>query len=344
MAAITGAVIGAASVANAAYQGSKNRQAAKDANAANQLPGYVQDANAFAVQRTTEYANRAYTPYNAQRVAGLSNNERTADNLALSAVTDNQAGRNLERAGQMTDEVAASDWTTETAQRYMNPFTDLVTNQALKKQKEAYGQDLAGLQSRSASAGAFGGDRATMLESNLKKDYLEKSGDLAARSNYDAYNNASQMWQSDNNRRLAAANSYRAVGGDISRLNSAQITDLIKTGQTGRLLEQAQLDINYQDFIDNRDWDVTNIQPLLNTLSRIRTSNGAAAQPVPASNGAGQVLGALATVAGYFGQQQNTPQEVQITGAAANRMYAGTDLGTMDTPTNLPAGGSAMNA
>lgn len=288
------------------------------------MPSYVTDANQLAVSRATDYANTAYTPYTEQRVAGLSENEQTASNLAADAVSNNTAGQYLDKAGALTDDVAASDWTTETAQKYMNPFTDLVVNQSLKKNKEAYGENLASLQAKSASAGAFGGDRATMLESNLTKDYLETTGDLAAKGNYEAYNNASQMWQADNNRKLNAANSYRAVGGDISRLNSSQITDLIKTGQTDRLLEQAQLDVNYQDFIDERDWSVTNIQPLLETLSTIKTSNGTQ-QAVPASNTGGQVLGALATVAGYFGSTSSD---------------SGMDTASIaDTPTDLPVAG-----
>lgn len=255
------------------------------------------DAQGDALTRARNIADRPYEEYQGQRVAGLSGNERQASTMAQRAA-DGPARQYLDKAGGMIDSVANSEWNTDTARKFMNPYTDVVLDSTLRREKEAYGQDLKTLQGQAKSRGAFGGDRQTMLESGLRKDHLETVGDLTSRGMYDAYNNASQMWMQDNNRKLAASDAYRAVGGDISRMDSAQITDLMRTGQANRIIEQMQLDSDYGDFIERRDWDVTNLQPLLQAIG---TSREGKAIETGQSTGAGQVIGAVASIVGMFG-------------------------------------------
>ena len=45
------------------------------------------------------------------------------------------------------------------------------------------------------------------------------------------------------------------------------------TGGLQRVLDQGQLDFNYQQFLENRDWSVTNLQPLLNAIAAAKGAN-----------------------------------------------------------------------
>lgn len=257
---------------------------------------YLFDAQGDAIKRATEIADRPYQSYDGQRVAGLSGNEMLARDRARLAM-DGSARQYLERAGREVDEVAGSEWNSETAQRYMNPYTDNVLDRTLERQRTAYNQRRNDLRGQAASRGAFGGDRQTMLETGLEREYIDSVADTSAEGYYAAYNDAFRGWSADNTRRLQAADAYRAVGGDISRMDSAQITDLMRTGQAGRLLEQMQLDADYNEFITERDWDVTNLQPLLQAIS---SSREGAAMPMSQSTGAGQAIGAIASLVGMF--------------------------------------------
>lgn len=255
------------------------------------------DAQGDALGRARSIAGRAYQGYDGQRVAGLSGNERQAMTMAQQASTG-PAREYLSRAGQTIDSVANDQWNSETAQRYMNPYTDQVLDRQLRRVNEQYGADLETLKGQAASRGAFGGDRQTLLESNLRRDHMENVADVTAEGYYNAYNDASRMWLADNDRRLRASDAYRAVGGDISRMDSAQITDLIRTGESSRLLEQMQMDADYNAFIERRDWDVTNLQPL---LAAIGASREGASFPATQSSNAGQMIGAVASIIGMFG-------------------------------------------
>jgi hypothetical protein len=330
MAAVTGAVIGAAAVANSAYQGKKNRDAAARASRNTAEAPYLQEAQEFATTRGREIADRQYTPYTGQRVAGQTANEVDAGNLA--AVNSDQsvaARRNLGRAGEMVDEVAGSEFNAENIEKYSNPYIQGVIDPAKREAKRAYSDELANLRGKAASMGAFGSDRSTMLESNLSRNFNTQLTDIDTKGRAYAYDKAVEGWKSDNSRRLAASDAYRAVGGDISRLNTAQITDLMRTGQSKRLLEQAQLDFNYDQFLEERDWDVTNLQPLLASIGASKGGNVTTTESGPKADKLGTILGAAGTLIGYFGGQQGAG------GGAPSSMWGSDQIGQSFEGQNL---------
>lgn len=260
------------------------------------IPEYLEQGSRMAVDKATAISNRQYTPYKRQRVAGMSEGEVAAKNLALDATKNNTSMRYLEQAGQMASD--QPEFSRENLAKYMDPYVEDVVQGALRKEREAYGTARANLGATAAKRGAFGGDRQALLESGLTGKHLQATGDIAAQGYSDAFRTASQLFLSDNDRKMRAADSLRAVGGDIQRLNSQQISDLAATGQIDRLLEQADLDFDYQQFIENRDWDVTNLQPLIATLSSVPHSSTTTQK---SSGGAlGTILGAGMTAVGMF--------------------------------------------
>lgn len=301
MAAVTGTVIAGASLANSAYQSKKNRDAMKSASNV-QEPQWLQDAQQFATQRGREIADRQYVPYTGQRVATQDPNEVSAGNLAAVDSEANQAARrNLGAAGEMVDQVAGSEFNAENIAKYSNPYIQGVIDPAKREAKREYSDQLAQLRGRAASMGAFGSDRSTLLESNLERNRAQALTDIESKGRAYAFDQAMEGWKSDNQRRLAASDAYRAVGGDISRLNTSQITDLMRTGQSKRLLDQAQLDFNYDQFLTQRDWDVNNLQPLLSAIGTSKGGNVTTTTSGPKADPVGTILGAAGTLIGYFG-------------------------------------------
>ena len=290
-------VVGAAAIgaASSASEGHNARGAARDANKRN---AWVGDAQQDLLKRAQTIASRSYTPYQGNRVAGMSANESRAIGIANDATTFNDARGYIDKAGAAIDGV--TNWGTETMEKYMNPYVDKVVGSTLRKENEAYQGRLSDVRSSAAVRGAFGGDRATLLESQETGRHLENVGDLTAQGYSDAYKSALNAWQADNNTKLATADAYRAVGGDVTRMNSNQITDLLRTGGADRLLRQMDLDVDYQQFIEQRDWDVNNLQPLFQAVGQ---ASGTPGQAIPADNTASSLMGMAATLVGYFGQR-----------------------------------------
>lgn len=280
------AVVGAGATIS---EGHQNRKAGKAAK-------WLQRDQQDLISRARSIADRSYTPYTGNRVADLSPNERNAMQIASDSYNFDEAGQYLDKAGRSIDGI--STWGTETMDRYMNPYVDKVVGNTLKRENEAYQSRLGDLRSNAAVRGAFGGDRATLLEASETGRHLDTVGDITAKGYSDAYTQALNTWQADNNTKLAVADAYRAVGGDVTRMNSQQITDLLRTGGADRVMRQMQLDVDYNDFLEQRDWSVNNLQPLMQAVGQAGGSQGPA---VPPDQTASQLLGLASTLIGYYG-------------------------------------------
>jgi hypothetical protein len=115
-----------------------------------------------------------------------------------------------------------------------------------------------------------------------------------------AYTNAQSAFFQDQSKKINAGNALAAVGNDTSKLNTQQIQDLMATGGLQRVLGQKQLDFNYQQFVENRDWSVNNLQPLLSSINAAKGTQSQTSNFGPPANVAGTAIGAAATIAGAY--------------------------------------------
>jgi hypothetical protein len=271
------AVAAAAVAAGGAYAASDN--AKKGA----QGPASLKAGRKQAMQRASDIADRPYERYEGQRVAGISGNERRASELARSTNTSVESDLANSRSEIKKSQL---EFNGENLNTYMNPYLDT----AYKAQNEAYDKGRTSL--LNSKAGAWGGDRVAFEESELNRAHMDSLGKIS----YDAYNAASANFFQDADRHARAAAAWRESAGDTTNMNRQQIQDLMATGGLERVLNQAQLDFDYGQFIEERDWDVTNLQPL---LAAIGVNNGAPGKPNNEDSIA-TALGAAATVAGAY--------------------------------------------
>lgn len=249
-------------------------------------------ATGLLLGRASALADRPYTPYEGQRVAGLTANEQQASDMAHTQ--DPRVMQNYDKAESAIDD-STKEYNSKNLEQYLSPFRD----SGIQKENEEYDRQNASL--LNSKAGAFGGDRAAFATSELNRTHMNALSDL----NASAYRDATNAFFQDATRKQSASDAYRAVGGDISQLNRQQMQDLMATGGLQHVIDQGNLDFNYQQFVENRDWDVTNLEPLMRALT---TSGQPGANPKGDNTAA--IAGAAATIAGaYFqsGSGTNTP-------------------------------------
>lgn len=135
---------------------------------------------------------------------------------------------------------------------------------------------------------------------------LAALGDSDRSAKYNAGTALTAMGEQDAMRKIGVGQTKIQAGNTLAGMNSQQVQDLMATGGIERVLQQANLDFDYGQFLEKRDWDVNNLAPLLNTLQAIpkdvyqNMTSKQVAEEVTKSGGAGQVLGLAATVAGAF--------------------------------------------
>lgn len=228
---------------------------------------------------------------------GLSSQEQQGNALIDPSSAANQKSSSLldQAAGDIQ---GIKQYNTQNLQSYMDPYVSSVLTPQLQQENIDYNAQKSALANN--KAGAFGGDRAALAESGL--DYAHKqtiAGDVG-NAYSSAYTNAQSAFFQDQNKQLNAAKGLQSVAGDVSALNQQQYQDLMSSGGLTRALGQKQLDFNYNQFIEQRDWSVNNLQPLLSSINAAKGTQGVTSTYSGPSSAAGQAIGAAATIAGAY--------------------------------------------
>jgi hypothetical protein len=287
------AAIGGVATVGSALIGSQGQKTTQED------PEYLRRAKENLVDRADTLSHRTYDDFGGDRVAGASNNERSAFDMAASGSP--QARDSLTKAGQQLDEASAMDFN-EGVTSYMNPYIDSVLQPQLREQNRQYERSRTALEN--SKAGAWGGDRAAFSQSELERVHRESIGDLTGRTYSEAFESASRNFFNDQTRKQQAAASYQRLGEGFDRLQTSDIQNLMATGGVERLLRQANLDAQYEKYLEERDWDVNNLDTLIKAISAAG-GNQTTTTTQGRSGAVGQVLGAGAALAGmYFNRKE----------------------------------------
>src|SRR5256885_1036906 len=311
---VAGAVtLGAAALGAGAtvYAADKNANTMK--SSMSQSPELTGATNS-ALAQGEQIAQRTYTPYEAQRYAGLSPNEQVASGLAQTGGTKAQSF--LDKAGNELSGI--KDYSSENLRPYIDPYVSSVLTPELEQENIRYEGARSAL--ANSKAGAFGGDRSALEATGMERTHGKQIAADVGNVYSAAYTNAQHAFFQDQDKKINAANALDKVGGDVSRLNTQQIQDLMATGGLERALSQAQLDFNYQQFIENRDWSTTNLTPLLNSIAAAKGAQMTTTTTGPQSGIAGEAIGAAATIAGaYFTGRKSTSPAMPDCGPVVDR-------------------------
>lgn len=331
------AVLGAAENISA-NQDAKSAAAKNNANSA-QLAG----AQGAMLNQATGIAQQPFTPYTGDMTAPMSGNEQQGYSLASQTATNGVAQGLNSKANSLIDQVGGSTWNADTAAKYMNPYTQSVTDASVAASNKSYLQNLSGLKTNAAGSGAFGGSREAIQEGILSSNQNMNIGSLTATGNANAYDSAMKAWSADNTMKLNAADAYNKSGQDVTAMNSTQISDLMKTGGVAQVIAQTNLANQYAQFMRQQNWSATQLGSL---ISAVGSAKGSPAQtPAIQSNTANQLLGLGSTVAGLFGGSSssggggNSVSGGDVTGGIAySDPMAGMDTGSAPTMPAIEGG------
>ncbi len=231
----------------------------------NQLPDYMVQGSQRAVQMATDRTNQAYEGYGGQRIAGLSENEQRGmegfRNEQGRYDQDFDAARGaLDSVTSFTDEGEMD--------KYMNPYIEGVLQPAARRRDRAFGEKSAELRRTSGMRGAFGG-RQRVAENLLEQSNQEGMDDLWAEGYGTAFDKATQLHGREQDRQLALAGEYGANAQRQADTNNQALRNLMESGFVDRTVEQSNRDFQYMEHLEERDWDVNNLNTLVQTLAAV---------------------------------------------------------------------------
>lgn len=181
----------------------------------------------------------------------------------------------------MSDQIArmqqlqSRDFSSADAARYMNPYTQQVTENTTREMMRANDLGRQADAQRAAKAGAFGGSRGAIVQAERDRNFGYQLGDTVAKLNQDAYGNAQSQFNTDINRdlqtgqfnvqtdlarqqqnqgaALSAAQGNQAAGARASEFGLGQALTAQQLNQASDLArQQSNQGIDYQSQVANQ--------------------------------------------------------------------------------------------
>lgn len=246
--------------------GSSKTKTTKHQEVKNELPAYMREGSERAIQMATDRTNKQYEAYGGQRIADLSQNEQMGISMARDSIgqgdADFQSARDsLDRAsGSFTDEGVA--------ERYMNPYMEQVLAPTRRRQNEAFEAERARRRSDAGMTGAFGG-RQQMWDNKFEQDFQQSQDELTGSAYGAAYESAANLYGQEQDRNLQQASAYSDLATSQASQRRTKIFDLMNSGLVERTRDQADLDFKYIEHLEGRDWDVSNLNTLVQALGGV---------------------------------------------------------------------------
>ena len=242
-----------------------------------------------------------FVPFEGQTLADVTADQLAAQEGLRSLVGSQAAGLQEARELARGQTQAA---TAETLQPFMNPYQQAVTDIAKRKAQERFEQEtLPGLRKQAIDAGAFGGSRAAMRESQAQDAQARLLADIQAKGDLAAFQDARRAFEQQKTRERQAAEGLSALTGAEFQARRAELGGLEAVGREQQQRQQQLLDESYQRFLQERGFPeqqlgtyqgfVSGASPFLRTTQT--TMGPQQFQPSPIASALGTAAAGLGT-------------------------------------------------
>ena len=232
------------------------------------LPANIRSAVDNYFSRATDISNKPYTPYQGDRISPLSGDENTA--IQYGRENFGQALPTIQGANQLNQQLigmASQGPTAGALSQFMNPYQQLVIDQAKNRAIEDSQSTFGDIRTAAANTGAFGGSRQGLREAMASRDLNRQLSDIQNTGLQQGFTNAQDQFfktlQTAGDLNQSAVQTARlgqeAVGTDISQM--------VNLGQLQRGISQAGLDQQYQDFANEQNYPIQSLNVLGSALS-----------------------------------------------------------------------------
>ena len=269
-----------------------------------ELPPFLEQAYKKLAQQAEAVTDPTvqYTPYGGQRLAPLTTEHQYARQRGFEQARAYEPDLGMARG---LTSLSVSPITQGDITQYMNPYQTQVTQNVLDEMRRR--SDIQGQQTSDAAvrAGAFGGARHGVQESERMRNLREQQSRTAAEMGQQNYQQALAAAQAQKAQQLSGAGAFGNIAGQQMQLGQQGIQGLTQAGGMGQQQLQKGMDIAYQDFLKQQQFPYTQAATLGNLLSGVPAAQMVTAysqQPGPSM--AQQIAGVGMAGAGMWGAMQ----------------------------------------
>ena len=235
-----------------------------------ELPEYARPYVDNLLKRTEAESLNQYQPYQGQRIAKSDDFQDIVDSRNMVRGVANRGLPELDEAiSGMRDISRRGQFTGQVAQDYMNPYME----QVVDRQKQAAIRDFnrmgAARNAQAVNAGAFDGSRQAVNDYLAQEGLQQQLGDIDAAGREAAFRDARAGFDADRQIGMTGLGQLATMGGSrrAGDIQAAQLLEGIGKAQLGE--QQAGLDMNYQDFLTQQNFNKDQLGFLSNILQGV---------------------------------------------------------------------------
>lgn len=303
------------SVSDFLFQGSPPASLTGSVTAEAALPEWYQEYLRGTVAKANALVDQPYQTYQGQRLADV-NPDQVAAFDKIRADTTNPAWQQpLQQAQSWLTQGAVYD-PNQVAQ-YRNPYVSGVLDTLEERSNRNLNENLLpSLTNQFTGAGQFGSSRHAALSQNVMRDNTQALLDQERQVLFDSENQAQQNYYNWAGAKRSAGAQLGSLANLGRTMSMQDVLALQASGQTQAGLDQASLDLAYQDWVGQRDYPLEQIGYMSNlirgmelptTQSKVSAGNTGVWGQSPLN----QVAAALGTYYGWptSGTQQTSQQQ-----------------------------------
>ena len=210
------------------------------------IPEYFQPYLERLFERAEAVTTEPFQRYEGQRLAQFTPEQQAAYSGVGELVGDYKPY--IASADLLTAQAAQQSTDPTAIAARMNPYQqaviDIQKREALRDAEKLQQQ----IGAQAVGAGAFGGSRQALIESELARQQGQRLADIQAVGSQQAYDTAMEQLAADRAASLAAGQQFATLGGQQQQLGLAGLGALETVGGTRQAQQQKALDIAYEDF------------------------------------------------------------------------------------------------
>ena len=207
----------------------------------------------------------SYQPYTGPQIAPFNPLEQDAM-TALEAQSRGLAGTDIAQAApyftgaKTAIEGLGQQFTGDTAQQFMNPYQQAVTDQAKLKATEDYEAQQNVLAANAIKNQPFGGSRQAITEGMAQGDYLDRLTNIQERGLASAYTQGRAAFEAQKGRELQQAQQLMGMGAAVPQQAYRDLGIRQQIGETQRAQDQMALDLGTKQFMEEREFPTRALQ------------------------------------------------------------------------------------
>ena len=209
------------------------------------IPDYLQAAGANLVGAAQDVAQEEYIPYTDPQLAAMTPEQLAAQQQALGMAGVSTAQMAPAMAAMQT---ATGGPTQAQISGYMSPYMTGVADVAAQKMRDQSAIQQQKIAASAAGSGGLDSTRYAIQEAERQKNLTTGIGDLYAKAQAEAYQQASDMAQFDQTQGLQGAIGQGTLAAQQQQLGMADVQQQLGIGGLTQGANQQALDLAYNQF------------------------------------------------------------------------------------------------